>query len=75
MVNHPNRSRSAKMCQYGDCLVTCENGVALTLRTATYEGDTKAEFCCVSHAAAALAKLAEDRKETVPPLPRWWKSA
>ena len=67
-------SRNPKVCQYGNCVETCEAGIAITLHLASFEGDTKAEFCCVSHAAAALAKLAEDRKEVVPDAPRWWKS-
>jgi hypothetical protein len=52
---------------------TCENGVAITLRTPTFDGDTKAEFCCASHAAVALYRLGKDRGEPVAEIPRRWK--
>lgn len=67
-------SRNPKTCQYGGCLDTCENGVVITLRRPTHDGDTKAEFCCASHAAASLVCLAGDRVEHVPVAPRYWKN-
>jgi hypothetical protein len=66
-------ARNPKTCQYASCMETCENGVAITLRTPTFDGDTKAEFCCASHAAVALYRLGKDRGEPVAEIPRRWK--
>jgi len=55
----------AKCCQYGNCLeqVSDKHGISVTLRTKTFDGEQRAIYCCAAHAAAALMRLALDRRE------------
>jgi hypothetical protein len=61
-------------CQYGSCLEPIgDKGVVVSLRTPTFDDEKRAGYCCASHAAAALQRLAMDRKEPVAELPRRWR--
>ena len=63
-----------KTCQYGSCLEDIgPNGITVTLKTETFMGEKRAGFCCAAHASAALARLATDRKEELPPYPTTWR--
>lgn len=65
----------ARMCQYGNCLEDVgEAGVTVSLRTPTPHGESRAIYCSAGHAAAALLRLVSNRGETVPELPREWRS-
>lgn len=57
----------AKTCQYGNCLEDVgERGLTVSLKTPTFGGEVRAIYCCASHAAMGLARLAVDRKEAIP---------
>jgi hypothetical protein len=63
-----------KVCNYGDCMKEIgENGVIVSLHRATSNGEKRAGFCCVAHAAASLLVLAADLKQDIPPAPIWWR--
>jgi hypothetical protein len=59
-----------QMCNYANCTETCERGVVVSLRVADPYDHKRAAYCCVSHAVASLARLAKDRCEEIPPMPR-----
>lgn len=71
---------SAITCQYGGCIEDVgTEGVVVSLKTATFDGEKHAVFCSAAHAAMSLTKLAIDRKEItdyIPPfyLPRQWRT-
>lgn len=75
---------SIKCCQYGNCLNEIgDAGVSVALRTATFDEEKQAKFCCAAHAAASLLRLAISRKEAPEetaitgngaPIPNRWKS-
>jgi hypothetical protein len=49
-------------CQYGNCLeLVGDDGIVVTLKTATFDGEKRAIYCCAAHAAGALSRLAADR--------------
>ena len=53
-----------KTCQYGSCLEPIgDKGVIVSLRTPTFDEEKRAGYCCAAHAAAALTRLALDRRE------------
>lgn len=61
-------------CQYGGCLdLVGEDGIVVTLRTRTFDGEKRAIFCCAAHAAASLTKLAMDRREMPVDTPSRWR--
>lgn len=63
-----------KTCQYADCLEDIgDKGVTITLKTPDSYDDKRAGYCCVAHAVVALSRLALDRHETVPEIPKLWK--
>jgi hypothetical protein len=63
-----------KICQYASCMEEIgENGVSVTLLKETPYYETRAVYCCASHAAAGLSRLALDRHEEVSVLPTRWK--
>lgn len=65
---------ATKTCQYGSCLEDIgEAGVVVTLRSPTPDDEKQAKFCCASHAAAALQRLALDRRELPATTPRHWR--
>lgn len=67
---------TAKICNYGSCMEDVgELGVTVSLRTPTPDGETRAIYCSVAHAVAALRRLAEDRKESnvYAPMPNRWR--
>lgn len=65
---------SLQTCQYGDCLEQIgEKGVVVSLKTPTFDAEKRAGFCCAAHAAAALSRLALDRKEEIAETPRLWR--
>jgi hypothetical protein len=65
---------AAKTCNYASCLETVEdNGIVVSLKTATVDGESRAIFCCAAHAAASLLRLAADRGEASAELPRTWR--
>lgn len=65
---------SLQTCQYGNCLEPIgEKGVMVSLKTETFDGEKRAGYCCAAHAAAALSKLATDRKEELVPTPLQWR--
>jgi hypothetical protein len=62
-------------CQYGNCLEPVGDlGVTVSLKTATYDGEKRAVFCCAAHAAASLSKLADDRGEDWVATPLEWRT-
>jgi hypothetical protein len=63
----------SQICNYASCLETCERGVVVTLRKPDHDDDSRASFCCASHAAAALYRLAKDRSERFANVPQFWK--
>jgi len=68
---------TAKICQYGSCMEDVgEQGVTVSLRTPTPDGETRAIYCSVVHAVAALRRLVEDRKESgiYAPMPDHWRT-
>jgi hypothetical protein len=62
-----------QICNYASCMETCERGVVVTLREPDREDGSRAAFCCASHAAAALRRLAKDRSELFADVPQFWK--
>jgi hypothetical protein len=65
---------AAKTCNYASCLETVEGkGIVVSLKTATFDGESRAIFCCAAHAAASLLRLAADRDESTAELPRTWR--
>lgn len=62
-----------QICNYANCMETCERGVVVTLREPDRDGSRRAAFCCASHAAAALGCVAKDRSELFANIPRFWK--
>jgi len=78
----------ATMCQYGNCLeeVGHKDGIVVSLKTPTYDGEKRAIYCCALHASLALLRLSIDRRESegqnaqqqvdaIPPdlVPRHWR--
>ena len=62
-----------RTCNYASCMEEIgDNGITVSLKQNEY-GDKVAGYCCVSHAVAALTRLAADRQETVPETPKTWK--
>ena len=65
---------TARICQYGSCMEDVgEQGVTVSLRKETPDGETRAIFCCASHAAASLLQLAYARGEAASPMPNRWR--
>lgn len=63
------------VCQYNGCMEPiAANGIVVTLKTETYDGEKRAVFCCASHAAASLQKLAMNRLEKPVELPFFFKT-
>lgn len=63
-----------RTCNYGSCGRECgEDGIVVSLHRQDDENKRRAVFCCAAHAAASLARLAEDRYEPVVELPRRWR--
>lgn len=63
-------------CQYGSCLEEVgDQGIVVSLKAETFDGEKRAIYCCASHASAALHRLAMERKENYWPAdtPRRWR--
>ena len=64
----------ARMCQYANCLeVVGELGVTVSLKTPTFDSESRAIYCCAAHAVAALQALANARKELPVEIPARWR--
>lgn len=64
----------AKTCNYGNCVEQVEGkGIVVSLKTATFDGESRAIFCCAAHAAASLLRLAADRAESTAEVPCTWR--
>lgn len=65
---------TAKTCNYASCMEDVgDNGVVVSLKRRTFDGEARAIFCCAGHAAASLLKLAADRMEARFELPTVWR--
>lgn len=64
-----------KVCNYGNCLNEVgEDGLTVSLKRETVDGEKRAVFCCAAHAAASLRRLAADRGEEQCSMPRAWRT-
>jgi hypothetical protein len=63
-----------QMCNFGNCLRSCEQGVVVTLRKPDEYGRVRAVFCSATHASASLRRLGKDRRELQEDPPLDWKT-
>jgi hypothetical protein len=61
--------KASYYCWYDECMEPTHEGVVVILKIPDKNGLQHARFCCASHAAAALWRLAKDRGETSAALP------